>query len=385
VTGALLSVSSTATAAIVAVGASLGVVLLAAFGWWFSRRSAPATEDRMASIVRDLDARMEQMSRELTEALDRARDEQRRGRLAGELSGSLDLDDVMRRTLDAAAAVPGADGALILVEADEGEPATSAVGLTREEIEEHSLGRPPQGWRVRSLIVEYEPGPARPGAPAPISIGLAVPLHAALERIGLLSIFSRGEPDSFSESQLRELEDVAARAAPALQNARRFREARQLADLDGLTGLHNRRYFNETLARECARAQRYGRRLSLLMLDLDNLKQINETLTHVGGDAALTEVARRIRSVVRSADIPCRTGGDEYAIILPESGREDAHQLYHRLHAEISAHPIGNGVQPLVSGGVAELQAQEDAGSLYRRADEALFRAKRDGKGRVSD
>ena len=87
---------------------------------------------------------------------------------------------------------------------------------------------------------------------------------------------------------------------PAIENARRFREARQQADLDALTGLHNRRYFHETLAREIARAHRYNRRLALIVFDLDDFKAINDRIGHLAGDAVLAEVAERVREVVRA-------------------------------------------------------------------------------------
>jgi diguanylate cyclase (GGDEF)-like protein len=377
--------STEVTAAIVAVAATAATLLLALVGWSISRRARHDDEDRIASLVRDLDSRMEEMGRELSQALERARDETRRGRLAGDLAGTLDLEDVMRKTLEAATGVPGTDAALISVESVEGEPLSTAIGLSDSELEYYAVGPAPSGSRVRSMIVEYDGGfDPRPGAEPPVTVGLAVPINTALERLGLLTIYTRGDPTVFSESQLRELEDIAARAAPPLQNARRFREARQLADLDGLTSLHNRRYFHETLAREVSRAHRYGRRLALLVLDLDNLKAINDQYGHLSGDAALNEVAQRIRSVVRSADVPCRVGGDEFAVILPESGLEDADQLYRRLQAEISVNPVVDGARVLVSGGVAELRAQEDPTVLYQRADEALYRAKEAGRGRLS-
>src|SRR5581483_379859 len=146
---------------------------------------------------------------------------------------------------------------------------------------------------------------------------------------------------------------------------------------------HNRRYFHETLAREVARAQRYNRRLSLLVLDLDNFKEINDQIGHLAGDAVLAEVAQRIRDVVRSADIPCRVGGDEFAVILPESDQDDADQLYKRLQGEILLRPIAQARQLLMSGGAAELGSQDDAASLCQRADDALYRAKETSKGRV--
>src|SRR5205085_514059 len=96
---------------------------------------------------------------------------------------------------------------------------------------------------------------------------------------------------------------------PALDNAKRFREARQLADLDDLTGLHNRRYFHETLAREVARAQRYDRELALIVFDLDDFKAVNDRIGHLAGDSVLADAAARVRDVVRSADIACRVAG----------------------------------------------------------------------------
>jgi diguanylate cyclase (GGDEF)-like protein len=383
VNGGLLLVSTQLTAALVALAATAGALIVVALGARITRRPGTTTEDRVSELVRDLDTRMEQMGAELATALDRARDETRRGRFIGELARSIDLEDIMRRTLEAAGAVPGADGAVINVESGEGEPVTASVGLSTIELDEHVLSTPPRGRSVRSMLVQYEPH-AEAGEEQPISVALAVPIRTQLETVGLIGVYSRGDPKIFSESQLRELEDLAAQAAPVIYNARRFREARQLADLDGLTGLHNRRYFYETLSREVARAQRYNRRLGLLVFDLDDFKAINDQIGHLAGDAVLTDVAQRIRGVVRSADVACRIGGDEFAVILPESGLEEADQLYRRLQAELSARPIVHAGRLLISAGVADLRPQDDTVALFQRADEALYRAKGAGKGRVS-
>ena len=120
------------------------------------------------------------------------------------------------------------------------------------------------------------------------------------------------------------IEELAAMAGRALENARRFHELFELSVRDPLTGLHNRHYFHETLAQEVQRAHRYDRRLALIFFDIDDFKAINEELGHLGGDGVLEEVAQRLRSVVRGADIPCRVGGDEFAVILPESSIDEA-------------------------------------------------------------
>ena len=157
-----------------------------------------------------------------------------------------------------------------------------------------------------------------------------------------------------------------------------------MADLDALTGLHNRRYFHETLAREVARAHRYGRRLALVVFDLDDFKAINDRIGHLAGDHALAEAAERLRTVVRSADIPCRVGGDEFAVVLPESSLEDAEQLFRRILDSVSGRPVAEAGTMLLSAGIAELRGGDDAPSFFQRADEALYRAKRAGKNQVS-
>ena len=156
-----------------------------------------------------------------------------------------------------------------------------------------------------------------------------------------------------------------------------------MADLDALTGLHNRRYFHETLAREVARAHRYDRQLALIVFDLDDFKAINDRIGHLAGDAVIAESAERVRDVVRSADFACRVGGDEFAVILPESTLADADQLYRRLQAAVSARPIGQAGRLSFSAGVAELKPEDDPTTFFERADEALYAAKERGKAQV--
>ena len=119
-----------------------------------------------------------------------------------------------------------------------------------------------------------------------------------------------------------------------------------------------------------------------MVFDIDNFKDVNDRLGHLAGDTVLAEAAARVREVVRSADIPCRIGGDEFAVVLPESSIEQADQLFIRIQNAISGEPIGQAGRLKVSAGVAELQAEDDSISLFERADEALYRAKEAGKGR---
>lgn len=161
------------------------------------------------------------------------------------------------------------------------------------------------------------------------------------------------------------------------------RRNRRLADLDGLTGLHNRRYFHEQLAREVARAQRYGRALALVVFDLDDFKSINDRIGHLAGDAVLAETAERARGVVRSADIACRVGGDEFAVLLPEASGREAERLCERLHRAVSSTAVAEAGNVSVSAGIAELRADDDPNTFFERADQALYRAKERGKSQV--
>jgi len=379
-----VAVTTVTVAAGVAAGVTGLLLVLGLTARALLGRPRRSGSDAVAAAVDELNRRMETMGRELTSALERAREESRRTRALGELAGSIDLDEVLGRTLDAAGAVPGVDAALIDVLGPDDVPVTATLGLSSEEAAEHSVASAPVGRRVRSLLVAYDAGAGDPGAAAPIAAGAAVPIHGELEPIGLLCVFSRRPAYGFGESQLRELESLAARASPAIENARRFREARHLADIDALTGLHNRRYFHETLAREVARAERYNRRLALVVFDLDNFKEINDNLGHLAGDGVLAELAERIRRVIRHADIACRVGGDEFAVILPESGLQDGEQLYERISQEVASRPITHAGRLGLSAGVAELRAQDDPARFFQRADANLYTAKGLGKGRLA-
>ena len=369
--------------ALIAISAGLGalsillVVLLAAS----SRRSRRRADGQVEETVKSLEKRMDELAGELADAVERAEEETRRSRVLADLASSIDLDEVLSRTLDAAGALPGVDAAMVRLEAEDGPPVVATLGLGEEEAERHAVSGPPDGTRVRSIEVGYRYPEGESGAL--LRSGLAVPLGDGAGQNGHLTVFTRGSGRRFDDDDLVRLEELAQRAAPAIDNARRFREAKRLADLDALTGLHNRRYFHETLARECARAHRYSRKLALIVFDLDDFKDVNDRIGHLAGDTALAEAAERLRAAMRTADVACRVGGDEFAVILPESGITDGEQLFARIQAAISSEPIGQAGRLHLSAGVTELKSEDDSISLFERADNALYRAKEAGKGRA--
>jgi diguanylate cyclase (GGDEF)-like protein len=368
---------------LIGISAGLGacVVLLLVLLSTLVRRSGRRADERVSQVVRVLETRMDELGRELAGAVERAEEEGRRSRFLGEIAGSIDLDEVLARTLEAATgAVPDADASVVQLENHDGGPTVAAHGLSADGAE--AITGPPDGSRARSIEVSYRYGDDAEDPARQIHGGLAVPLEENGGRLGYLTVYTRTGDRRFDLEDVRRLEELSQRAAPAIENARKFREARQLADLDALTGLHNRRYFHETLARECARSHRYSRRLALIVFDLDDFKDVNDRIGHLAGDAVLAEAAERVREVVRTADITCRVGGDEFAVVLPESGLEQAEQLFVRIQNAISGRPIGQAGRLKVSAGVAELSPEDDSISFFERADEALYRAKEAGKGR---
>jgi diguanylate cyclase (GGDEF)-like protein len=374
------------TTLFIGISAALAVcvVVLLALLVLQSRRTDRHAQEQVGDVVRALERRMDELSHELAGAVERAEEEGRRSRFLGEIAGSIDLDEVLSRTLEAAGSLPGADAALVTLRSHDGKPIVATLGLSAEEAERQAITGPPDGRQARSIAISYRYGGAEVEANGDlIHGGLAVPMPGAGDaQLGFLTVFTRSAGRLFGEDDTGRLEELALRAGPAIENAKRFREARQLADLDALTGLHNRRYFHETLAREVARAHRYNRRLGLIVFDLDDFKEVNDRIGHLAGDSVLAEISERVRDVVRSADIACRVGGDEFAVILPESSLDDGDQLYRRIQNAVATRPLDQGGKLYLSAGVAELKPDDDAVSFFQRADDALYRAKESGKGR---
>jgi diguanylate cyclase (GGDEF)-like protein len=369
------------TTVLVALGAALVTLLVVLAVLGLRRRGGRDRREAM-ELVSEMNLRMEKTVRELSEALERAQEEGRRNRFLGQLGGSIDLDEVLEHTLQAGGAIPGVDAALVSIRVPGEKPIVATLGLSAGEAQRQVISGPPDGNEARAISIAYQYPPKLDAAEL-IHSGLAVPVHGEPGPMGFLAVFSRSASHRFEENVTRELEELAQRAGPAIANARRFREARQLADLDALTGLHNRRYFHETLAREVSRAQRYGRQLALVVFDLDDFKAINDRIGHLAGDAVLAEIAERVRDVVRAADIACRVGGDEFAVILPESSMGDADQLYHRVRGAVSSRAVAQAGRLNLSAGIAELTEDDDPTTFFERADEALYRAKELGKGQL--
>jgi diguanylate cyclase (GGDEF)-like protein len=363
---------------------AFGVALLAAAGAavavWRARASADA---RVAAAVANLAAGMQETMRDLADAVETAQNGGQAERFVEELAASLDIDDVTERTLEAAAAVSGVEGVFLDAAAADGARVSATLGIELEEATKVAVQvADNDNLRAIEILYRYRIEDVD-GSTTIVRSGVVLPMRAHGAPVGSLTAFTRANGRRISDAEIDELERLAFRAGPALENARLYTETRKLADLDALTRLHNRRFFHEMLAREVARAQRYHRQLGLIVFDIDDFKAINDRVGHLAGDAVLAEVAERMLAAVRTADIACRVGGDEFAIVLPESSGEDAELLASRITSAIGARPISGAGTLFLSAGVAGLRADDRPNDLFKRADEALYRAKELGKART--
>jgi len=161
------------------------------------------------------------------------------------------------------------------------------------------------------------------------------------------------------------------------------RQLHELATTDSLTGLLNRRAGTDKLTAEIERARRAGSALSLVLLDIDHFKQVNDHFGHDVGDRVLREVADLLRARIRKTDAAARWGGEEFALILPETGLDGADRFAGELLARMRGIRTPDGAPLSASFGVVALDADESASALVKRADRLMYRAKHAGRGRV--
>ena len=160
-------------------------------------------------------------------------------------------------------------------------------------------------------------------------------------------------------------------------------ELRALSVTDSLTGIHNRRYFQERLKAELERAQRGGQDLAVIMLDIDHFKQINDRFGHAMGDLVLQSLCQRISHRLRRTDVFCRLGGEEFMVLCPGSNAGQAHSLALELWQGVRSVPVDGVGRVTASFGVAGWRPGEGADALLLRADSGVYAAKQGGRDRV--
>ena len=217
---------------------------------------------------------------------------------------------------------------------------------------------------------------------------ICVPLIHNQRLLGAVSVSADPAERKFTVRDIRLIEMFSQQAAIAVQNAKLFMEVQRLAITDPLTGINNRRAFFDRARQEFSRSTRYQHRMSVIMLDVDHFKKINDRFGHAAGDEALRLIAGQCVAVSRSSDVIGRYGGEEFIILLPETPLNGALSMAQRLCDQIASTrmPSERGeIRMTVSVGVAEInQEVNDLETLIEKADQALYRAKQSGRNRVA-
>lgn len=313
------------------------------------------------------------------------------------LTSTLRMEDVMGRLLDSLAQAAPYTGAVAYLLADgKLHPAGRRGGGEPGPTAADPLTMPVDGPLVQiarthnPLIVDHTTRARQlpwaadfPG----VRQWLCIPL---VYRQRMLAVIGLGSDIHgwFDEDRVGIAFAFSGQAGIAVENARLFGEVERLAVTDELTGLFNRRHFFETATHEFRRARRYERQLSVIMADIDRFKTVNDTFGHDAGDGVLRGIAGRIQEILRDVDVAGRYGGDEFIILMPESGLMAGGSAAERLREKIAGTPIpvggGGAVSVTLSMGVAALSERvETLADLVREADAALYQAKQQGRNRV--
>ena len=338
---------------------------------------------QFGAAFNDMSSQLEQRIGELDS--ERRRVQEFGQRFGAALASTHDVAGLLEIVVDSAIQLARARGARLLV-ADEGTDVLveqlrrgdlgAAAGLLDAPVR-YGEGIEGRALQTRQAVIGDEPAPL-----------LAAPLVAEERVLGLLTLV--GDPERpFGRDDAERVGALVGQGAVAIENARLHRLIQKQAKTDPLTQLLNRREFEEQLAREVERAQRFGTPVGLVVLDLDDFKLINDRFGHLAGDGVLKAAAGAIRQCTREIDQPARWGGEEFAVILPHTGLDGAARLAERLRQAIGERqiptPDGRSVRVTASFGVAALPGSGTTQvELTAAADDAVYRSKRAGKNRVS-
>ena len=342
-------------------------------------------DDEFAALGQEFNTMAEQLEAHIVEVERKRRELEESIRRIGEAFGTgLDRQGVVDLAVRTAIEACDADGGRL-------------IPVDPRELEEVRLADDPALLRSMEAAERQVFSPGQGVEPAhEVSDGihaLAMPLvgrhdeKGGGETLGAISIARRG--GDFTSEQRDLLAYLTTQAAVSLENADLHRRIQRQAITDELTGLSNVRHFHELLDQEIERAQRFNNHIGLVMVDIDDFKQVNDTYGHPQGDLVLKEVARVLQEQSRDIDYPARYGGEEMSVILPQTDIGGAAMLAERMREAIEELRVrrldGDGVLNLTASfGVAALPGSAtDKRYLIAVADEALYRAKRTGKNRV--
>jgi diguanylate cyclase (GGDEF)-like protein len=213
-----------------------------------------------------------------------------------------------------------------------------------------------------------------------------VPLICQNHVVGVLNLADKVDGGGFNRDDITLIELFGQLVGASIGNINLFDQMQHQATVDGLTGLANHRTFYEVLERELFRCRRYGGLVSLIMIDIDNLKEVNDVYGHRAGDKVIRAVSENIRECIRQIDTPARYGGDEFAVILPNTSLDDAFAVAGRMVEKVGNSPINwknDRINFSISIGLGQYDADTDPEDAANSSDNALYMAKHAGKSTI--
>jgi diguanylate cyclase (GGDEF)-like protein len=366
------------------------------FDYEFPARSTKDEVGQLANAFRDMTGRLRHTINQLSYSRDQL---QRAIMRAGQtLRATHDMNQMLESILSTAADAVDADVAILWRFTPTRDELYPAIGqgvnvdqLPRLQVGEGMVGH--VGERATSLLLPPEPptqGGPRYGRHEPaFPMAAAVPLYTQDRIIGVLAAYRRDQARRFTREDLDTLTFLAEQGGVAIENVLLHEEAQRLSITDGLTGTWNRRYLYMQFKQVLATAQRFDRPFSVLMLDLDNFKDVNDNYGHQRGDAILIEFSHRVSTMLREVDTFARYGGEEFVCLLSETDEEGAITTAEKIRDAVKGEPFGGMDEHLINltvsiGVAAYPQHGESAQALIESADRAMYRVKQVGRDQVS-
>lgn len=361
----------------------------------FDHRIPVRSKDEVGQLATAFNEMSGQLSQTIS-ALSSSRDQMQRAvRRVGEtLRSTHDMGQMLDSILNTVADAVNAEVAVLwLLAPARGELRPEVVrGITLDGSMRVKVGDGLVGYvaeRAQAVLLPGDSGGPSFGRHEPIyPVAIAVPMYSHERIIGVISTYRRDVSRPFASNELETVAFLAEQGGVALENVRLHEEAQRLSLTDGLTGVWNRRYFQMQFRQVLATATRFERPFSVLMMDLDHFKQVNDKLGHQRGDALLIEFSQRVTHLLREVDTFARYGGEEFICLLSETDTTGAKTTAEKIHDAIRGTPFGGMDEELVnltvSIGVAAYPDHGDTfKSLVEAADQALYRAKQTGRDRV--
>lgn len=326
------------------------------------------------------------------------------------LGKTLKLEEIAKFSLEAAKNMIDYDFGLIVLEEGGGSDyrVCGVLGLEEEEWKGSVFSRTESGIVAEILAQHQRPFPipnlkergqrralfSKKSSFRDVASLLIIPLVSHQERVGGMILMSR-KPAFFEDFESRFVELLGHQVSIAIENAKIHRSVEEMAITDGLTGLYNHRYFKQGVEQEFKRVERYKESFSLIMVDVDFFKRVNDQYGHPAGDELLRQMSALLRDQLREVDLIARYGGEEFVLLLPRANRRNAYQLAERLRKEVERRrfpiqsatadsPNGVGLHVTVSLGIATYPGDaSNAAEMIARADRALYAAKEGGRNRT--